>query len=221
MKTIVTLLLLCITYTGFGKSKPAYEKLCEVNKCWTEQPDVNQLAYPEYDNRSEHEWIRTHLSLVEQTLRARSTSHLSAQQQANRLNALAHLNQYWHEGNFPVNDQYNYRTPIFIDKYDNFCAVGYLVKATGFEQVSRKIAAQTNLAYVREMNYPELFAWATEYGFTVDELAWIQPGYGWVSYAKPMGKGTDGEVYELYVDKAGDKLYVGGNFGKVDSTIVA
>lgn len=221
MKTIITLLLVCITYIGFGKSKQAYEKLCEVNKCWTEQPDVNQLAYPEYDNRGEREWIRTHLALVEQTLRARSTSHLSAQQQANRLNALAHLNQYWHEGNFPVNDQYNYRTPIFIDKYDNFCAVGYLVKATGYEHVSRKIAAQTNLAYVREMNYPELFAWANDYGFTVDELAWIQPGYGWVSYAKPMGKGTDGEVYELYVDKAGDKLYVGGNFGKVDSTIVA
>lgn len=220
MKTILTLLLVCISCTGFGKSKQAYEKLCEVNKCWTEQPDVNQLAYPEYDNRSEREWIRTHLSLVEQTLRARSTSHLSAQQQANRFNALAHLNQYWHEGNFPVNDQYNYRTPIFIDKYDNFCAVGYLVKATGYEQVSRKIAAQTNLAYVREMNFPELFAWANEYGFTIDELAWIQPGYGWISYAKPMGKGTDGEVHELYADKVGDKLYVGGNFGKADSTIL-
>ena len=171
MKTIITLLLLCITYTGFGKSKQAYEKLCEVNKCWTEQPDVNQLAYPEYDNRNEREWIRTHLMLVERTLRARSTCHLSEQQKANRLNALAHLNQYWHEGNFPVNDQYNFRTPIFIDKYDNFCAVGYLVKATGYEQVSRKIAAQTNLAYVREMNYPGLFAWANDYGFTVDELS--------------------------------------------------
>lgn len=221
MKTIITLLFLGITYIGFGKSKQAYEKLCEVNKCWTEQTDINQLNYPEYDNCSEREWIRTHLTLVEQTLRARSAAHLSPQQRVNRLKALAHLNQYWHEGNFPVNDQYNYRTPIFIDKYDNFCAVGYLVKATGYEQVSRKIAAQTNLAYVREMNYPELFAWATEYGFTVDELAWIQPGYGWMSFAKPMGKGTDGEVYELYVDKAGDKLYVGGNFANVDSTIAA
>lgn len=221
MKTIITLLLVCITYSGFGKSKQAYEKLCEVNKCWTEQPDVQQLAYPVYDNRNEREWIRTHLSMVEQTLRTRSTAHLSAQQQANRLNALAHLNQYWREGNFPINDQYNYRTPIFIDKYDNFCAVGYLVKATGYEQVSRKIAAQTNLAYVREMNYPELFSWANEYGFTVDELAWIQPGYPPVNSVKSVGGGTDGEVFELYPDKAGDKLYVGGIFKNVDDNIPA
>ncbi len=74
MKTIITLLLVCITSTGFGKSKQAYKKLCEVNKCWREQPDVNQIVYPEYDNRSEQEWIRTHLSMV---------------------NALAHLNQDW------------------------------------------------------------------------------------------------------------------------------
>jgi hypothetical protein len=221
MKTIITLLLTCIIYTGFGKSKQAYEKLCEVNKCWTEQPDVYQLSYPEYDNRSEREWIRTHLTLVEQTLRARSTAHLSEQQKANRLNALAHLNQYWHEGNFPVNDQYKYRTPIFIDKYDNFCAVGYLVKATGFEQVSRKIAATTNLAYVREMNYPELFAWASDYGFTVDELAWIQPGYPYMNTATALGKGTDGEVFELYTDKAEEKLYVGGNFMYVDGSVAA
>lgn len=221
MKTIITLLLVCITYTGFGKSKQAYEKLCEVNKCWREQPDVQQLAYPVYDNRNEREWIRTHLSMVEQTLRARSTAHLSAQQQANRLNALAHLNQYWREGNFPINDQYNYRTPIFIDKYDNFCAVGYLVKATGYEQVSRKIAAQTNLAYVREMNYPELFSWAGEYGFTVDELAWIQPGYPPETYLQNIGKGTDGNVYELYADNTNGILYVGGSFQHVDSTIGA
>lgn len=221
MKTIITLLLVCITYIGFGKSKQAYEKLCEVNKCWAEQADINNLAYPECDNRTEREWIRTHLTLVEQTLRARSTAHLSEQQKANRLNALAHLNQYWHEGNFPVNDQYNYRTPIFIDKYDNFCAVGYLVKATGFEQVSRKIAATTNLAYVREMNYPELFAWANDYGFTVDELAWIQPGYPPDSWALPIGSGCDGSVHKLYTNKAGDKLFVGGNFSTVNSTISA
>lgn len=221
MKTIITLLLLCITYTGFGKSKQAYEKLCEVNKCWTEQTDIAQLAYPAYDDRSEREWIRTHLSLVEQTLRARSTTHLSARQQANRLNALAHLHQYWQEGNFPINDQYSYRTPIFIDKYDNFCAVGYLVKATGYEPVSRMIAAQTNLAYVREMNYPELSAWANDYGFTVDELAWIQPGYPYMNTATALGKGTDGEVFELYTDKAEEKLYVGGNFAYADGTVAA
>lgn len=221
MKNLLILLLAFVAFQTRAVPAHVYLKLVEINACWTEQSDIDKLPYPEYDNRSEREWIRTHLSLVEQTLRSRNTTHLSAQQQANRLNALAHLHQYWHEGNFPVNDQYNYRTPIFIDKYDNFCAVGYLVKATGYEQVSRKIAAQTNLAYVREMNYPELFAWANDYGFTVDELAWIQPGYPYMNTATALGKGTDGEVFELYTDKAEEKLYVGGNFKYVDGSVAA
>lgn len=223
MKNLLILFLASISFHAQAIPTNVYQKLVELNACWEEQPDVDKLAYPECDNRSEREWIRTHLTLVEQTLRARNTAHLSEQQKAKRAQALYHLNQYWHEGNFPVNDQYNYRTPIFIDKYDNFCAVGYLVKATGFEHVSRKVAAQTNLAYVREMNYPELFAWANEYGFTVDELAWIQPQYIRVPHGKcnAMGKGTDGEIFELYVDKAGEKLFVGGAFSIADSIVSA
>jgi len=223
MKNLLILLLAFVAFQTRAVPAHTYLKLVEINACWTEQPDIDKLAYPEYDNRTEREWIRTHLSLVEQTLRARSTAHLSEQQKANRLKALSHLKQYWHEGSFPINDQYNYRTPIFIDNYDNFCAVGYLVKATGYEHVSRKIAAQTNLAYVREMNYPELFAWASDYGFTVDELAWIQPSYVQTPHGKcnPVGGGADGEIFEMYVGNNGARLYVGGAFNIVDSSITS
>src|SRR5690606_29947429 len=94
-------------------------------------------------------------------------------------------------------------------------AVGYLVKATGYEQVSRMISEKTNLAYVREMNYPELFSWADAYGFTVDELAWIQPTYPPACTVNPLAKGTNGTVHEFFV--AGDKLYVGDDFTVVGS----
>src|SRR5690606_37189284 len=134
--------------------------------------------------------------------------------------ALDHLHAYMLAGAFPQNEDYTYRTPIFIDKHDNFCAVGYLVKATGYEQVSRMIAAKINLAYVREMDYPELFAWAKDYGFTVDELAWIQPTYGPSAPAFVIGQGTDGPVMEMYVG-TGDKLYVGGNFTNVNINTAA
>lgn len=221
MKIIITLLLSCLTFTGFAKEHKTFDKLCEVNKCWTEQQDLNKLHYPAFSGQSEHEWIRIHLQLVEQTLRARNTAHLSATQKANRLAALGHLNEYWHSGNFPVNDRYSTRTPIFIDRHDNFCAVGYLVKATGHEQVSRMIAEKTNLAYVREMNYPELYAWAKDYGFTVDELAWIQPGYPPVTSVAKVGKGTNGQVHKLFVDAGDEKLFVGGTFTQVDGTIAA
>lgn len=221
MKIIITLLFSCLTVLSFGKEHKTYEKLCKVNHCWTEQQDIQQLNYPAYAAMPEHEWIRIHLQLVERTLRTRSTAHLSADQKANRLAALGHLNKYWHEGNFPVNDKYNSRTPIFIDRYDNFCAVGYLVKATGHEEVSRMIASRTNLAYVREMNYPELLSWAKEYGFTVDELAWIQPGYLPISSIERVGKGTDGVIHQFAVSADGEKLYAGGAFTDVDSSITA
>ncbi len=174
-----------------------------------------------YTVQSEKEWIRTHLMLVEKTLRSRSITHLTQSQQANRAKDLDNLHKYWKAGNFPVNDRYSYRTPIFIDPYDNFCAVGFLVKASGNESVSRMIAANSNLAYVRNMNYPELFTWADDHGFTEDELAWIQPAYPPARHAAGIGKGTNGEIFELFADNHNGKLYVGGRFDKVDSTITA
>ena len=222
MKSMFTFLFSCLLFVSNAKStNPAYAKLCDVNKCWTEQKDIATLNYPTNTNYTERKWIAIHLQLVEQTLRSRSTTHLTEAQKKNRLAALDHLNTYWKSGAFPINEDFSYRLPIFIDKHDNFCAVGYLVKATGYESVSRMIASKTNYAYVREMNYPELGIWAKEYGFTVDELAWVQPGYPPARYAASIGNGTDGEVVELYVDKSGQKMYVGGAFTNVDGTIVA
>lgn len=223
MKLFFTLLFSSLCYIATATPGKVQSKLISVNNCWQEQADIQNLDYPTYNtNYSEKDWIRIHLSLVEQTLRSRNTDGLTLVQKANRSAALDHLNEYWHAGNFPVNDLFGHRQPIFIDKYDNFCAVGYLIKATGFEKVSRKVAANTNYAYVREMNYPELIRWAADYGFTVDELAWIQPTYPpTVKSVLSVGKGTDGEIKEMFVDGSGQKMYIGGSFTNVDSTIVA
>lgn len=219
MKSILTALFICCCFAA--TSSPVYQKLYEVNKCWAEQKDINREDLAALQSRTETEWIQLHLSLVEKTLRSRSTSHLSESQKQNRLAALNYLHGYWQAASFPRNEDYSYRTPIFIDKHDNFCAVGYLVKAIGFEHVSRMISAKTNLAYVKEMNYPELFAWADAYGFTVDELAWIQPAYPPEYAVDPVGKGTNGVVNELCADAAGKKLYMGGSFSMVDGSIAA
>lgn len=218
MRTLLTLVLSCCCLLAFADNK-TFSKLTDVNRCWTEQKDLPQL--PHYRAMSERQWIQTHLSLVEQALRARDVSQLSAEQKQKRNQSLNDLHQYWQSGQFPINDQYAFRTPIFIDKYDNFCAVGYLVKASGHEAVSRKIAANTNLAYVRQMHYPELTAWAKEYGFTTDELAWIQPGYPPEMNARPVGGGVDGEVFELFADETEGKLYVGGTYTMADGSVQA
>lgn len=221
MRTLIAVVLLLICQNSIGS--PVFNKLSEINKCWKELTDISEAIFPAYSDRSDEEWIKLHLSLVEQTLRARSTAHLTTSQKQNRLKSLDNLHEYWLAGRFPQNEDYTYSTPIFIDNHDNFCAVGYLVKVSGHEDVSRMIAVKTNLAYVKQMNYPELSAWAKEYGFTVDELAWIQPSYPPkpARYVAPIGKGTNGVVNELFVDSAEVNLYVGGTFSKVDDSIAA
>ena len=218
--TITILTLVCLAMLGRAQST-AFQKLAEVNRCWLEQCDVSQYVAMPAQGTSEQAWIQYHLQLVEQTLRARSTVGLSPQQAAARAQCLNDLHEYRQVARFPVNDQYRYRTPIFIDRHNNFCAVGYLIKASGHEDISRRIAATTNLAYVRDMRYPELAEWADAHGFTADELAWIQPGYPPDYTANTVGKGTNGVVYEFMADEAAGRMYVGGDFSAVDSTIPA
>lgn len=220
MKYLITLCLLLWGFTSRSETV-TFDKLAEVNKCWKDQQDINKNALPAYRQLTETGWIKLHLSLVEQTLRNRPVSGLTRQQYQNRLNALDNLHQYWMAGKFPQNENYSYRTPIFIDNHNTFCAVGYLVKVSGNEATSRMIASKTNLAYVREMNYPELDQWAADYGFTKEELAWIQPGYAPTVQAAKVGNGVDGEVHELFADDADGKLYVGGSFVNADGNIVA
>lgn len=219
MKNILILIIVLIAGKSFARNE-TYQKLIEVNKCWREQKEVlvHELVNP---NLTEKEWIQLHLSLVEQTLRSRPANHLNSSQQISRSHCLDILHRYGQEANFPINEEYAYRTPIFIDKHDNFCAVGFLIKETGHEQISRKIAAQTNLAYVREMKYPELMQWADENGFTLDELAWIQPGYPPQSKCQKVGNGVDGFVQELFVDTVTQQLFVGGKFIQADKSFVA
>ena len=214
-KTLTVLLLLFLfAHSNTFATATTFNKLCQVNKYWLEQQDIDKASLPESLFLTDREWIRFHLMKVEEILRNRNTSQLSASQSYNRNKCLGYLHSYWLTGNFPINDDYSFRTPIFIDKHDNFCAVGYLIKASGHEGLSRFIAAQSNLAYVRQMNYPELGIWAIENGFTVDELAWIQPTYPEpISPVLPLlPNGFDVGPKCMAIDTQHHKLYVGGDF---------
>lgn len=217
MKSICTFLicyLCCLQWSTAG----TFDQLKKINHYWSDQA-IDLTSLPELTNRSNHDWIRTHLYLVENNLRSRPLNHLSPEQQKNRLQSLDDLHDYMLAGAFPINDTHDYKTPIFIDPYDNFCAVGYLIKASGQEALFRKIAKETNLAYVKEMKHPALLTWANNRGFTVDELAWIQPTYGPPKYLEEAAGGVDGEVHKLLPVvqdeskiQGTDRLYIGGNF---------
>src|SRR5690606_5029959 len=151
------LLFICLCLAGHGRNAPFVE-LSELNKCWRAQPDVAGRLPAPAGTLDETGWIRLDLQLAEQPYRSRRTAGLRARQPASRPKSLDDLHAYWQGGRFPVNVRCSYRTPIFIDRYDNFCAVGSLVQASGNEAVSRMIAAKTNLAYVHDMKYPQLLA---------------------------------------------------------------
>lgn len=123
--------------------------------------------------------IRAHLELVHALLVARDDSQLSLAQRDARAASLANLERYIERGEFPrrTSDDYEGRRPRFIDDRGVHCAVGQLIADSGHEQLARAINARFEYTHVRDMDEPALSAWASAHGFTVDELAMIQPGY--------------------------------------------
>lgn len=170
---------------------PLYDHLVEVNKEWIHQAKAEgELAQP-FSFENDRERIQTHLFGVIDILRERTTElRLSPQQKQRRLDMLNTLEQYAKKGNFPINTGHSYRIPYFIDAFGTPCAVGHLLIESGFKKVALRVQEEMNNAYVREIPYPELPAWAATYGFSVDELAWIQPGYPPPNFWRPIGSGN-------------------------------
>ncbi|MCB0514857.1 MAG: T9SS type A sorting domain-containing protein [Chitinophagales bacterium] len=159
-------------------SQQAYEKLCEINAQWLlhDQPNITEdiLSVLETDT----DWIQWHLLQVEESLRQNPPQQLSASQMTHRLQCLDYLHNYALAKTFPINTYHKHgRQPYFKDIYGTNCAVGQLIVDSGFGDFAQYVAATNNYAYIEEMDYPQLYAWADDYGFTLNELKWIQPSY--------------------------------------------
>ncbi len=123
--------------------------------------------------------VPLHLQAVEATLRSETPAGLSAEQQTRRLRHLDVLHRYWTAGKFPINHYHTTRQPYFQDNFGTLCAVGYLLWHDGQQPLVQRIRRENNYGYLRDLaqQYPVINAWATANGFTVSELAWIQPTY--------------------------------------------
>lgn len=188
MKNKLLALLICL---GFLMNNSSFaselkQELIEINKYWKFQTDLpenfDEVDFP----KNEKSQIQLHLKLVHQILKERSVHQLNKKQKENRYKALTILREYYQNEQFPINLHHSYRIPYFIDDFGTACAVGHLIIETGFPEVSKMIAQKSNYSYLEEMNYPEIKLWAKEFGFTMDELKWIQPGYG--PYCSPGTK---------------------------------
>jgi hypothetical protein len=122
--------------------------------------------------------VRAHLIHAATALRHHDAGWNPAQLQA-RHAALAVLDAYIARGDFPrrTDDPYGALRPRFIDDRGVHCAVGALIAASGRDDLAHQIAATDEYAFVRDIQVPALAQWAAEHGFSVDELAMIQPSY--------------------------------------------
>ncbi len=220
-------LLLCLTAFSqklfaldFQKTAPLYEHLCEVNAEWKKiSPDADLLIPISFP--SDRERIQKHLELVEKELRAREISSLSVSQKTNRLRHLDVLHGYWRTGIFPTNHYHAMRQPYFRDNFNVLCAVGFLLWEDGQHDAVNKINRENNYAYIAELavKYPELETWAKENGFTLNELAWIQPAYEPVlPQMENWGGGLNagGRINVMEKDDDKTRLFVAGQFSSID-----
>ncbi|MCS6934068.1 MAG: T9SS type A sorting domain-containing protein [Chitinophagales bacterium] len=212
-KTSLAILLFCLIPLCHFASEETFTRLLEVNKEWIKQPDAERY-WRSFSGQPRNftEWITAHLTLVEMTLRNRSTATLTEAQKQNRLRLLDELRGYYKAGIYPINDYLPYKNPIFIDRRGTHCAVGYLMLRSGYGELAKRIDANEKFAYVHQIKTRGVEAWAYIHGFTVDELAWIQPAYPASMPTYDLDGGLNGVVNVVTVDPANGTVWVGGSF---------
>src|SRR5579871_4479826 len=130
------------------------------------------LAQIRDDRRVKRRFMR-----VDAWLNRRDVSHMPASLHRSRANMMKYLRTYYRRGIFPRNYDHTGFRPSFIDQDDRVCAVAYLMIQSGHEPLARRVAAEANDAYVREIDLPEFDAWVAQSGLSKAELAFIQPSY--------------------------------------------
>jgi len=121
--------------------------------------------------------VRRRFERVEHSLRARDISELPVHLQSARRTRLDQLRQYYQRGIFPRNYDHPGHRPSFIDREGRVCAVAHLMIVSGHDQLARQIARDCNSTYVRDLDLPEVEAWAAQTGLSKEELGFIQPSY--------------------------------------------
>jgi hypothetical protein len=125
----------------------------------------------------ERERMHVHLAYVRGWLGARSATR--PELSARRAELLSYLDEYIAHGTTPANTHLPWRNPVFIDDSGTICAVGYLIERSSGRAVAERIAEAHRYDYLEDIatSMPEVKRWIDESGFTLEELASIQPGY--------------------------------------------
>jgi hypothetical protein len=140
MKNLTTIFTLIVATLFFACNKPSVDTSQLVNPVLGDISYESKFGLKPNAATDNNLRIRTHLEYVENLLRNKDVSELSADLQTKRNHLLDLLHDYWTNGVFPKNYDYaDQRKPCFIDKDGTICAVGYLVEQTTGRQVADNI----------------------------------------------------------------------------------
>jgi hypothetical protein len=142
-------------------------------------PESIDVALVRLEVADAHTWTADERTASRQMLRAA------------RLVQLQRLAAYRDHGIFPLNEgQSAQPAPIFVDRHGTACAVGHLMRCSGWTNEVDSIAQSSNLVYVPDATDSAIAAWVLTSGLTLEEAALVQPRYAW-----PLGQ-FDASAYE-------------------------
>ncbi|MNJ90955.1 hypothetical protein D3C87_85950 [compost metagenome] len=174
MKMIAFLLTL-----GFSISSHAgtlFEQLCAFNPNWSKYkqfvPAENERVF-----LSDRQTIQTHLELVLEVLKSADLTLLDEDRRVMRAHLIEVLSDYRLQGVFPLNYYRSGRIPVFIDEHHTHCAVGYLMRESGYGNLALKISKADNYIWVKDLQDEQVIEWQRLSGFTLEELKLIQGAY--------------------------------------------
>src|SRR5207244_2840842 len=131
-------------------------------------PDSIEIAVVRLEAADDHSWSACKRTAWRQKLLA-----------ARRVQ-LQRLAAYRDRGLFPLNEgQSAQPAPIFVDRHGTACAVGHLMRCSGWSDEVDSIQQSNNLVYVPDATQSAVAAWVLTSGLTFEEAALVQPGYPW------------------------------------------
>lgn len=219
IKTRLFIILMSLSLSIYGYSynqaNSYFEHLVEVNNEWFQHKEVCPKGTVIFS--SDLDRIQLHLHLVIDYLQSNRPANLNSSQLANRVYLLARLQEYADKKVFPVNKYHTTRQPYFVDDLGTNCAVGQMIYLSGYKHLVAKISEAHNYDYLADIKTKGIKAWANEFGFTLNELKWIQPNYAPSRYFAPILDGTNGPVSKIEYNFFNGSLTIAGEFTELNN----
>jgi hypothetical protein len=222
LPTLRMLLIFTFSTAGFvafanhhKQDKSYLDHLSEINKEWLKHKEISPLGSISFN--SDVDRIQLHLNLVIGHLKVNVPSDFNSKQFSNRQILLEKLQQYADHKVFPVNKYHAVRQPYFVDEIGTNCAVGQMIYDSGFKDLVAKISQEHNYDYIADIHTAGLQEWANEFGFTLNELKWIQPTYNPSTTIDQVLGATNGEVVKIVNNYSDGSLLIAGKFTLLDS----